>query len=130
IAFEPKTDGRAMSAVSAHGTIESIPNLAAPFVLSAVSKRCVRRPMIVKLLGSLRGTSAGIGIEAADSARAPYESRRLLDSCVTWPRCVVHAFAGTSHFFAAAAMSIALAVAPALRSRSHSDVTLLLPPVI
>ena len=67
---------------------------------------------------------------AAAARRLPNLALRSDAACVTTLSDVVQSPGSTPHSWAAAATSIARAVAPALRIRSHSVRTLVLPPTI
>ena len=112
------------------GTRTSIPNSVLPFTLSGMSSRGVDFPSRRKVVGSLSGTSpVGTGCLAASAARSPYDAVRLDGPWVTTLAIVEHSDAGTPHRAAAAATSIARAVAPARRSGMYELRVLWLPPV-
>ena len=125
----PNTGERSTLAMSMPGMRTSMPNCAVPFTLDGVSRRCVRWPSRRKSFGSLSGGFAGTGSAAAFWASSPYVSRWLVPVCATTPFSVLQAAGSAPQVCAAAATSIARAVAPALRRMSHDVRTLVLPPV-
>ena len=72
---------------------------------------------------------AGTGNFAASSAKAPYPSFFPEGLCTTMLSSVLHVPGSTFHLFAAAAISISRAAAPAFASGSQEARTLVLPPV-
>ena len=119
-----------MTAVSMPGTLASMPNFACPVTLARPSMRCTGRPMRVKSFGLFSFTSAGGARVAALAASCPNESLLAVPSWSTKPFSARQlAGSSTFHVSAAAATSMARAVAPALRSCSNDVLTLVLPPV-
>jgi len=125
----PNRGGRAITAVSMSGRWTSQVYTAAPVVLGRESTRGALRPISLKSRGSLRATLAGGVCRAAAGASSPKVARRPLAACVSTPRSTVIPPAGTCHACAAAATSMARAVAPARRSCSQELAIAVLPPV-
>ena len=86
--------------------------------------------MIRNCFGSFSGTSRGTSSADASATRALYSSVCPLPSCRTTPASVRQAPAGTPHRAAAAAISMARAVAPACRIGAQELRMLVLAPVI
>jgi hypothetical protein len=126
--FPPNTGERATTAVRMPGTRTSMPKMPRPFVFSRVSSRCVGFPSSRKSFGSLRGASAGGVRRAACSTSLPYESDRP-SACLTVPFSARQVAGSTPQVSAAAAISMAFAVAPARRICSYDSSELVLPPV-
>ena len=97
-----------------------MPNSGSPRTSFALSTPVTRVPSKRKLCFafSVRLAAAGTGSVAATSASSPYVALRLLLAWRTVLACVVSSAAGTFQVLAAAATSIARAVAPARRSDS------------
>ena len=83
--------------------------------MSGMSTRLIGLPAIFQSFGSLSATSLGGASFAASPATLPKLVLRPLGPCVITPLDAVHSGAGTSHSWAAAAISISRAPAPALR---------------
>ena len=125
----PKAGDRTTTPVSMPGSLTSMPKMASAVTFSGVSSRFTGRPMILKSFGSLSFTSAGTGM--------PHGLRRQL--AIAQARAVRgdhHAVFGAqgrrihAPLRAAAATSMARAVAPALRRCSQLERTEKEPPVI
>ena len=129
LAVPPNTGERATTATSMFGTCTSMPKVAAPRTLLGVSRRWAGVPMSLKSFGSLSVTFSGTGSAAARSASSPYLRRRRLEPWITTPFSVLHSAASTVQAAAAAETSMARAFAPASRSGSQAEATLVLPPV-
>jgi hypothetical protein len=84
--------------------------------LGAVSSRLSGLPAIFQSFGSLSVTSFGGSILAAASATLPKVVVRPEGLCVITLADALHSCAGTFHSLAAAWISIARAVAPAVRT--------------
>ena len=110
------------------GTRASMPYVARPVTIAALSTPATRVPISRKWEGSLRTTSSGTGMRAASAASAPYDSRRPVGGCTTTPASTRQAEGATPHRVAAAAMSRWRAVAPAFRSPFQFSLTAVLPP--
>ena len=97
-----------------------MPNNGSPRTSLALSTPVKRLPSKRKLVFGFSATlsALGTGIVAASSASSPYDALRLLAACRTALFSVVSSAAGTFQVLAAAATSIARAVAPARRSTS------------
>jgi hypothetical protein len=106
-----------------------MPKRALPSILAGVSSRCWGRPMSWYCDGDLSGTSEGSDCFAASAASSPKPAERP-DAWDTTPEATVHSAAGTLQRAAAAATSIARALAPASRIGPHRSFTLDEPPVI
>jgi hypothetical protein len=83
----------------------------------------------LKSFGSFSATSFGTGRLDALPASSPNVASRLLGACETTPRSTVRLAGVTFHSAAAAATSMARAVAPALRNCIHELAIAELPPV-
>src|SRR5690349_18944779 len=114
----PNTGGRAMTAVSIPGSFTSNANCAVPLVFDLASTRGTEAPISVKRLGSFSETSDGTGSPAALPANSPNVALRPDGACFMMPFSTVMVDRSTPHSLAAASISNALAVAPALRSWS------------
>ncbi len=110
------------------GSFTSIVNCALPLVFARLSWRGTRLPINLNCFESLSFTSAGTGIAAAFSASSPKLAFRP-PLCETTPFATLISAAGTCQVSAAAATSMARAVAPALRLCSYELAIALLPPV-
>ncbi|MNN69007.1 hypothetical protein D3C81_1847570 [compost metagenome] len=105
-------------------------NRALPSVLSALSLRARRSwPIRVKSFGDLSFTSSGTGCRAAASASSPKPALRPEAAWLTTPLLTEISCADTFHCSAAAATSMARALAPALRICSKELAMAELPPV-
>src|SRR5215472_9160091 len=87
-----------------------------PAILSGTSRRVCRVPISFQSLGAFKSTCVGGAISAADAAIRPYVMLRPLGRWLITPCAAVHSATGTFHCAAAAAISIARAVAPARRN--------------
>jgi hypothetical protein len=114
--FAPKRGGCRTTAVSMPGSLTSCVKIALPFDFARASVRAAGLPMRTKSLGSFSLTSVGTGCFAASAASSPKVA--LLSFDETMPRETPISAAGTCHFSAAAATSMARAAAPALRNCS------------
>ncbi len=123
----PKRGGCATTAVSMSESFTSCVNCAVPFDLARASLRGAFLPISVKFFGSLSGTFSGTGIAAAAAASWPKLALRA--PALSTPSLTVMLCGDTFHCLAAAATSIARAVAPALRSWSHEFAIAVDPPV-
>ena len=83
--------------------------------LAGISNRAGDDPIIFQSLGSFSLGSVGTGNVLATCANSPYRAC-LPDVCVTTLCAARHSDAGTFHCFAAAAINISRAAAPALRT--------------
>ena len=110
------------------GNCTSCVNIAVPFDFAAASTRGARLPMNTYFDGSFGVTLDGAGIAAASCASSPKFALRP-DECDTTPAATVTVSACTFQRLAAAATSIARAVAPAVRSWSHEFAIAVEPPV-
>ena len=130
LARAPKRGGRMTTAVIISGSITSIANCCLPVDFARASSRgSFSLPTILKSVGFLRGTFAGTGSFAAAPASSPRVALRPVPACDTTPSLTVMSVAGTPQRAAAAATSIARAVAPASRSCCQELATAVDPPV-
>ncbi|MCY1367471.1 hypothetical protein D9M68_762480 [compost metagenome] len=112
------------------GSLKSWVKVALPSVLSALSLRDRRSwPISVKSSGDLSLTSFGSGWRAAASANSPKPACLPDAAWLTTPLLTLISAAGTCHCSAAAATSMARALAPALRICSKELAMAELPPV-
>ncbi len=125
----PNTGHRATTACIIFGWRTSIPNGATPFTFIRESIRFVAFPTYLYSFASFRFGLTGTGSFAASSTSAPYPIRLPEAVFTTALLSVWHALGSTLHRFAAAAISISRAAAPAFASGSHDPRTLVLPPV-
>jgi hypothetical protein len=115
IALPPNRGGCATSTVSASGRATSMVYSASPVDFSGESSLGTALPIKVNCCGSLSFTSFGGVILAACSASSPNVACLVDALWRTTPLRTLISCAGTPHSCAAAATSIARAVAPALR---------------
>ena len=94
-----------------------------------MSKRGGEVPISVQSFGSLSLGAFGTSRLDAAAATLPNVVVRLLGRCVMTPFFALHSAAGTSHPWAAAAISISRAAAPAWRTYSCESRIPRLPPV-
>ena len=112
------------------GSITSMANCCLPLDLARASSRVsFSLPTILKAAGSLRVTCVGRGSLAALPASSPKVALRPVPVCDTTPWLTLISLAGTAHALAAAATSMARAVAPACRSCCQELATAVEPPV-
>ncbi len=86
-------------------------------------------PISLNWAAVLSNGASGSGRRAARSARAPKARLRWLAAWVTMPLATLQSAAGTPQAWAAAATSMARALAPASRIGSHRSLMLDEPPV-
>ncbi|MDT4864515.1 hypothetical protein FQZ97_992790 [compost metagenome] len=100
-----------------------------PLTLAAESLRGSGWPISLKSLGSLSLTCCGTGCSAAALASSPKLACLPEAACLSTPSATAISCADTRQRWAAAATSMARAVAPALRNCSQELAMALLPPV-
>lgn len=120
--FPPTAGGRAITATSIPGSVTSAPNCAVPVTIAAPSRtgrfRSATRSSS-ETGRSTRSLASGTGsLEAAATTSANARVRFVGVWMTRW-FFVVHVCGGTFHCFAAAAISIIRAAAPARRSASY-----------
>jgi hypothetical protein len=125
----PNSGGRCSTATSMPGKVTSRVNWAVPLLFAGTSTRGSFWPISLKSLGSFRVTLAASGCAAALPASSPKLACRREAAWLSTPRSTTISAAGTFHSAAAAATSMARAVAPAWRSCIQEFAIALLPPV-
>ena len=128
ISLPPKRGECLMTATFILGRRTSIVNIAVPFTLAGTSILGTRVPISVNCDGSFNATPVGTSSLPAASASSP-KAALLPDAWLTTPLLTVISAAGTLHCLAAAATSMALAVAPTVRYCIQAFGTLMEPPV-
>src|SRR6266480_426058 len=130
LTLPPKRGGRMTTAVIMPGSMTSMANCCLPVDLARASSRgSFSLPTMLKAAGSLRLTCVGTGSFAALPASSPKVALRPAPVCDTTPWLTLISLAGTAHALAAAATSMARAVAPAWRSCCQELATAVEPPV-
>src|SRR5882757_599160 len=93
--------------------------MAVPLTLAGVSNRLAGVPISLKSAGRLSATLSGTEILDASATSSPYLRHLVVATCSTSPLCARQDAGSTFQRFAAAAMSIVRAVAPAWRIGCH-----------
>ena len=106
-----------------------MPKRALPSCLAAASCRRIGLPIRVNWSAVFSTGWSGSGSLAARSASSPKRSWRLLAAWRTTPWATLQSATGTPQAWAAAATSMARALAPASRIGIHKSLTLDEPPV-
>ncbi len=130
LTFAPKRGGRMTTAVIMPGSMTSMANCCLPVDFARASSRgSFSLPTILNAEGSLSLTSLGTGCLAALPASSPKVAFLPAPACATTPSLTVISPAATFHCLAAAATSMARAVAPASRNCFQEFATEVEPPV-
>ena len=116
-------------AYSMPGSTVSVPKRALPSCLPAASRRGMGLPISVHWAAVLRRGLSGSGCLAAASTNSPNRALRPEPAWITTPLLARHSATGTAQPCAAAATSMARALAPACRIGSQLSLMLDEPPV-